>query len=116
MSRLDDDIRAANALGISYGKYKALTYDPNQTMAPPKRRKRRGPARRFTDPQAFALWQAGMNDTDIAKALGVSQQTITNWRTTLELPLLSKNLADTTKYRLAQMPDGTYIAVHIDEI
>lgn len=113
---LDDDIRAADAMGISYGYYIALSYDPNNTMAAPHPKKKRGPARKFTDAQAFALWQSGMNDTAIAKELGVSQQTISKWRTQLELPMLSKNRVNPTKYRLAELPDGTSIAVHIAEI
>lgn len=115
MSKLDDDIRAADALGISYGYYIARTYDPSQPMAIPHPQKRKYP-RRFTDEQAFSLWQAGMNDTAIGKELGVSQQIITRWRNQLELPLLSKNQANTTKYRLAKLPDGTCIAVQTDEI
>lgn len=116
MSQLDLDIRAADAMGISYGKYKALTYDPSQTMALHKPKKRRGPARKFSDAQAFALWQSGMNDTAIGKELGVSQQTISNWRAQLELPLLSNNMVNPQKYRLEELSDGTCVAVYIDKI
>ena len=116
MSQLDRDIRAADAMGISYGYYIALSFDPYKTMAAPERKKKKGPARKFTDAQAFALWQSGMNDTAIAAELGVSQQTISHWRSQLELPMLSKNRINPTKYRLAELPDGTCVAVHIDEI
>lgn len=116
MSQLDRDIRAADEMGISYGYYIALSYDPYQAMAAPERKKKRGPARKFSDEQAFALWKRGKNDTAIAVELDVSQQTITNWRRTLELPHLSQSRANPTKYRLAYLPDGTCVAVHIDEI
>ena len=113
MSQLDEDIRAADALGISYGYYIARTYDPYKDMtAPPVKKRKR---RRFSDAEAFALWQDGKNDSEIGRSLGVTQQTISNWRNQLELPLLSKNMVNPQKYRLAELPDGTCIAVHIDE-
>lgn len=117
MSQLDEDIRAADALGISYGYYIASKYDPYaiKTIAPPQKPKR-GHKPHFTDEQAFPLWQSGMNDTAIAKELGVSQQAISNWRYHLELPLLSKNPINPQKYRLAKLPDGTSIIIQNDEI
>lgn len=117
MSRLDEDIRAANALGISYGYYIASKYDPYviKTMAPPQKPKR-GHKPHFTDEQAFTLWQSGMTDTAIGKALGVTQQAITEWRTRMELPLLSKNRINPQKYRLAKLPDGISVVIQIDEI
>ena len=116
MSKLDDDIRAADALGISYGYYIARTYDPTATMATPTKKKRKFPARRFTDEQAFALWQAGKSDTEIAAIVGVSRQTIQKWRDILELPLTSPKTVNTQKYRLCKLKDGNYIVVHSDEL
>lgn len=117
MSKLDQDIRAADALGISYGYYKARTYIPTALMAPPsKKKQRKFPERRFTDEQAFALWQAGKSDTEIGAIVGVSRQTIQKWRDVLELPLTTKKFVDTQKYRLCKIRDGTYIVVHSDEI
>lgn len=112
MSQLDLDIRAANNLGISYGKYKALTYQPGQTMAPPLKKQSNRPPRRFTDAQAFALWQAYMTDAEIGKTLGVSRAFIQRWRSQLELPSTSKNRIDTKKFRLAALQDGTSIILH----
>lgn len=115
--KLDQDIRAADALGISYGYYIARTYDPTALMAPPtKKKQRKFPERRFTDEQAFALWQAGKSDTEIGAIVGVSRQTISKWRDVLELPNTAKNSVNTQKYRLCKMRDGMYIVVHSDEI
>ena len=116
MSQLDQDIRAAIALGISYGRYKARTYDPSVLMVPPAKKKRKCPDRRFTDEQAFALWQAGKSDTEIGSIVGVSRQTINKWRDVLELPSTTKKIVNTQKYRLCKLKDGTYIVVHTDEI
>ena len=115
MSQLDLDVRAADALGISYGKYKALTYNPGQTMAIPQQNTRKRPARRFTDVQAFTLWQAGMTDAEIGKTLGVSRAYIQRWRDQLELPSTSKNRIDTKKYRLAALQDGTTIVLYVND-
>ena len=114
MSKLDQDIRAADALGISYGYYIARTYDPMALMTAPTKKKRKFPERRFTDEQAFALWQAGKSDTEIGAIVGVSRQTIQKWRDVLELPSTA-NVRQYAKYRLCKLRDGTYIAVHSDE-
>lgn len=116
MSKLDQDIRAADSLGISYGYYIARTYNPTALMAPPAKKKRKFPERRFTDEQAFALWQAYKSDTEIAAIVGVSRQTIQKWRDVLELPSTAKAIVNTQKYRLCKMRDGSYIVVHSDEI
>lgn len=116
MSKLDQDIRAADALGISYGYYIARTYDPMALMTAPAKKKRKFPERRFTDEQAFALWQAYRSDTEIAAIVGVSRQTIQKWRDVLELPNTGKKIVETQKYRLCKLRDGMYIVVHSDEI
>ena len=112
MSRLDDNIRAADAMGISYGYYIALSYDPYAAMAAPapapKKRRRK---RRYTDEQLFRLWQEGYTDEQIGQAVGVSRQFIQRWRDQLELPSTSKFRINTKKYRLTTMRDGTYIVV-----
>lgn len=115
MSKLYQDIRAADALGISYGYYIARTYNPTALMAPPTKKKRKFPERRFTDEQAFALWQAHRSDTEIGAIVGVSRQTIQKWRDVLELPSTAKTIVNTQKYRLCKLRDGTYIVVHSDE-
>ncbi len=111
MSTLDDDIRAAKELGISYGKYKSLTFNPSKvvpTPAPTIKQKPKRKKRKFTDQQAFALWQKGHTDAQIGAAVGVSRAYIQRWRDQLELPSTSKTPVDTKKYRLAILQDGIY--------
>lgn len=114
MSKLDEDIRAADALGISYGQYKALHYDPyaaKAITAPTIRKHRR---RTYSDEQLFQLWQDGYTDEQIGRTVGVSRQLIQRWRDQLELPSTSKFRIETQKYRLTTLRDGTYI-VEISE-
>lgn len=113
MSKLDEDIRAADAMGLSYGYYIALTYPPGAPQTEPSQRRKR--PRKFTDRQAFRLWQAGETDAKIASALGVSRIRIVQWRVQLELPSTWKNPIDTKKYRLALLQDGTAIVIHTDD-
>lgn len=112
MSQLDLDIRDADAMGLSYGYYIALTYEPAQKAmaAPTIKPKRYGP-NRYTDEQLFRLWQEGYTDEQIGAAAGVSRQYIQRWRDQLELPSTSKIRVNTQKYRLTTMRDGTYIVI-----
>jgi len=114
MSKLDDDIRAADALGISYGYYIARSYNPYAAMATPTPKVKRRRTRRYTDEQLFRLWQEGYTDEQIGQAVGVSRQFIQRWRDQLELPSTSKFLVNTKKYRLTTMRDGTYIVIISD--
>lgn len=116
MSRLDDNIRAAKQMGLSYGYYKALTYDPSAPTGSPTIRKKRPRERRYTDAQLFQLWQEGKTDEEIGKAVGVSRQLIQRWRDQLELPSTAKNHIDTKKYRLASLRDGTPIVLRDDAL
>lgn len=112
MSQLDVDIRAADAIGISYGYYIARFYNPCAAMATPdaaNRKKRH--TRRYTDEQLFQLWQEGKTDEQIGAVVGVSRQYIQRWRDQLELPSTSKFCVNTQKYRLTTMRDGTYIVI-----
>lgn len=111
MSQLDLDIREADALGISYGKYKAMTYDPAAPMAAPARKRSNRKPRKFTDMQAFSLWQSYLTDEEIGSKLGVSRAYMQRWRDQLELPSTSKFRVNTQKYRLTTMQDGTYIVI-----
>ena len=111
MSKLDDDIRAADELGISYGYYIARFYDPYAAMAYPAPQVKRRRTRRYTDEQLFLLWQEGYTDEQIGQAVGVSRQFIQRWRDQLELPSTSKFRVNTQKYRLTTMRDGTYIVI-----
>ena len=106
---------AARELGLSYGKYTALSYNPEKPKeAPPPRAKRRR-GRRYTDEQAFSLWQEGRSDKEIAEDCGVSRQCIQKWRDQLELPLNGKDI-NTKKYRLDYLQDGTAIVISGDDI
>lgn len=120
MSQLDEDIRATAELGFSsYGKYIAWKYENSCAMAAPPRKKKRHNnhrPRRFTDQEAFSLWQAHMTDAEIGKTLGVSRAYIQRWRDQLELPSTSKDRIDTKKYRLAQLQDGTTIILLDDDL
>lgn len=111
MSRLDDNIKAANEMGLSYGYYKAQTYNPAAPMATPIAVKKRQRKRRYTDEQLFRLWQEGHTDEQIGQAVGVSRQFIQRWRDQLELPSTSKFCINTQKYRLTTLRDGTYIVI-----
>lgn len=111
MSRLDDDIRAADAMGISYGNYIALFYDPDAAMAGPIISSRRYGPNRYTEEQIFRLWQEGYTDEQIGRAVGVSRQFIQRWRDQLELPSTTKFRVNTKKYRLTTMRDGTPVVI-----
>ena len=111
MSQLDEDIRAADALGISYGYYIAQSYDPYAAMAELNPQVKRRRTRRYTDEQLFLLWQEGCTDEQIGQAVGVSRQFIQRWRDQLELPSTSKFRVNTQKYRLTTLRDGTYIVI-----
>ena len=118
MSQLDEDIRAAAELGFpSYGKYIAWKYENSVPMAAPPQKKKRHPQRprKFTDHQAFTLWQTYMTDAEIGSTLGVSRAYIQRWRDQLELPSTSHTRIDTKKYRLAALQDGTTIAIKEDD-
>lgn len=117
MSQLDRDIRAAGAMGLSYGYYIALTYEPVQKAvdAPTIRPKRYGP-NRYTAEQLFRLWQEGYTDDQIGAAAGVSRQYIQRWRDQLELPSTSKFRVNTKKYRLTTLEDGTYVVINSDKL
>lgn len=119
MDKLHEANAKARAMGLSYGQYKALLYQqqkqqPQPPQAPQKPHRKRH--RRFTDPDAFKLWQEGNTDAQIAAKFGVSRAIIQRWRDVLELPSTSKQKVDTQKYRLDQSPDGTYYAIKIDTI
>lgn len=114
MDSLSKKAAKARALGLSYGKYVAMIEKtPRKAQeSPQKPRKRK---RRFTDPQAFKLWQERKTDAQIAAAFGVSRAIIQRWRDTMELPSISKNTdIQTKKYRLVQDPDGNYYAEKTD--
>ena len=112
MDQIDKDCIAAKALGLSYGYYKALTYDSMQgTSISCDRPKRRQQPRKFSDADAFALWQQGHSDGQIGAAVGVSKACIQAWRSRLELPPNTVPGIDRKKYRLAFLPGGTPVVL-----
>lgn len=77
-------------------------------------KKRRSPLRKFTDGQAFELWQKGYSDSMIAKTVGVTRQRIQTWRDNLELPSTDGGDIDTSKYFIIKLSTGE-TAVMIDK-
>lgn len=110
MDQIEKDVIAAMKLNLSYGYYKALTYSPDREPPATTTRHSQRP-RKFTDQQAFSLWQAHMTDAEIGSALGVSRAYIQRWRDHLELPSTSKTRINTKKYRLAALQDGTSVVI-----
>lgn len=110
MSAVADDNRKAKAMGMSYGEYKAYLYqqEKKETRSAPRPHKRAKARRRYTDAQAFSLWQEGRTDEEIGTALGVSRQLIQRWRDTMELPSTAIYEVDTSRYRLVQQENGVF--------
>ena len=111
MSTLQDDIRKAMELGVSYGKYKAMTRTfPAPTPKKPPPSKKKPKSRKYSDKQLFRMWQAKKTDAEIARAIGVSRTIVQRWRDSLELPstYLHKDL-DTKKFRMVETPYGIYV-------
>ena len=117
MDRIVQYVIAAEALGLSYGKYVASLYDSSRAAPSVDIRKRRHSSRKFDEQQAFSLWQQYMTDLEIAKALGVSRGYIQEWRSQLALPSTStaKKPINTKKYRLTFLRDGTPIILREDD-
>lgn len=106
---LAEENRVARSMGLSYGKYKALMY-VNKRQAPPTARKPvRKSRRKYTDEEAFALWQEGKNDCEIGAILGVSRQMIQKWRDVMELPSTNKTEIDTGSYHLVRTHAGVFV-------
>lgn len=106
----------ARSLGLTYGKYTAMLFMKEGKMAalPKSPQQAKRSRRRYTDEEAFALWQAGKNDCEIGAALGVSRQIIQRWRDTMELPSTAKMEIDTQKYHLVRTAAGTFV-IHGDD-
>lgn len=116
MDKISQDAKAAAEMGISYGQYIALTYDPDAPWSPPSSSNEKKTKRRYTDELLFRLWQEGKTDPEIGAVVGVSRQLIQRWRDQMELPSTAKNAVDTKKYRLTTLRDGTCVAIHTDEL
>lgn len=116
MATLAEENTAARAMGLTYGQYRALIYQKERGMMAPSlpSKPAKKSRRRYTDEEAFALWQAGKNDCEIGKALGVSRQIIQRWRDTMELPSTAKSDIDTENYRLVRTPAGMFVICEDD--
>lgn len=111
---LSEDAREARAMGLTYGKYKALSYTP--TTNPPKKEEKRPESprkrtKRYTDQQLFELWQEGKSDAEIASAVGVSRAMIQKWRDIMEVPSSPEGR---DKYFLIDTEYGLYVVTEED--
>jgi len=114
MASLAEINKIARSMGLTYGKYEAMLYEQNRGKEPqPPPVQTRRSRRRYTDEQAFALWQEGKNDCEIGIVLGVSRQIIQRWRDTMELPSTAKDEIDTSKYHLEKTGAGVFV-IHED--
>lgn len=116
---LEEDVRASRAMNVTYGQYRALTYNPAKSQAkepgtvasqPSKKRKRK-----YTDQELFDLWKQGKTDAEIGAAVGVSRAMIQKWRDNMELPSGMHCKIDRKKYQLVETPYGLY-AVSEDDL
>ena len=110
------DDRAAQSMGLSYGKYKALTYTPSEPQNPPQEPQTKKHKQEYIKHHnRFILWQKGYSDGKIAAELGVSKVTINKWRDTMELPPVRK-CTDRDKYRLVETEYGVFAVTDDDDI
>lgn len=107
MNSIDEDAYMAKQMGLSYGKYKALTYSLSAPSEPVPRAKKKGPKRKYTDEQVFELWQSGKDDTEISEIIGVSRTMVQRWRSNFELPSNNSH-PNTSLYALVDTEYGLY--------
>ena len=113
---LSEDARAARAMGLTYGKYKALMYTPTacpQKEEKPPKAPQNQKKKKYSDQQLFDLWQQGKTDAEIAASVGVSRAMITKWRDIMDIPSSHK---DREKYRLIDTEYGLYAVLEDDLI
>lgn len=113
---LSEDARAASAMGMTYGKWRAQMYTPSpnppieeKDPIPPKSKPRK---KKYTDEQLFELWQQGLTDPQIAAKVGVTKAVIFKWRDLMEVPA---SMEGRDQYRLVDTEFGLYV-VHIDDL
>lgn len=108
---LAEDERASQAMGLTYGKYKALSYTPSETQNPPQPHKNRTPRQEYMKHlKRFLLWKKGFSDDEIAKRTKVSRIAIVKWRDIMELPA-ARRCKDRYKYHLEETEYGIF-AIH----
>ena len=111
MDMLAKENMLARSMGLTYGMYKAKIYEKERRLVdvPAQPEQTKKSRRKYTDEEAFALWQAGKNDCEIGAALGVSRQAIQKWRDAMELPAIGKNNINTQNYHLIKTKRGTFV-------
>ena len=108
---LSQDEREAQSLGLTYGKYKALTYTPSDPQnKPEKPQKRKHKQEYLKHRNRFVLWKKGLSDDEIASIVGVSRICIVRWRDIMEIPP-AKKCADRDKYKLVDTEYGIYVVM-----
>ena len=114
---LEEEVKAAAAMGLSYGKYRALMDTAENTANKkdpiPARKKRK---KRYADDKIFKLWQQGKTDAEIAAILGSSRSMIQKWRDNMEIPSVSTKGICREKYRLVETEYGLYVLQPGDEL
>ena len=107
---LSEDARAATAMGLTYGKYKALKYahqSENKPQNPPKSPKRK-------HQRIFELWQQGKSDAEIGEIVGLARPTIQKWRSTMEIPPANKCKISREEYTLIETDYGPFVVLKSD--
>lgn len=108
---LAEDERAAQAMGLTYGRYKALSYTPSKPQNPPQPHQNRKPKQEYLKHlKRFLLWKKGFTDEEIASRIGVSRIAIVKWRDIMELPA-ARRCKDRYKYHLEETEYGIF-AIH----
>lgn len=106
---LAEDNAKARAMGLTYGKYKALTYTPSEPSKQPETAPNKKHKQEYLKHHnRFVLWKKGYSDEAIAYQLDVSRITILNWRKLMELPSANR-CKDRDKYRLIETEYGFYV-------
>lgn len=107
-SLLAEDQRAAQAMGLTYGKWRALSYTPSAPQNAPQSHQSNKPKKEYQKHyERFTLWQKGLSDYEISTHIGVSRIAIVKWRGIMELPA-ARRCKDRHKYRLEETEYGIF--------
>jgi hypothetical protein len=114
MDELEKDVLAAKAAGMSYGRWRAMQGFSGPCTGKNERKRKKGAQPKFTTEEAFLLWKAGNRDSQIARYLGVSRQSIQKWRGLLELPSNARSETRTERFALVKI-NGEFYAVRSED-
>ncbi len=112
---LNEDVRNAESMGLSYGYYKLYQRMNGKTTPILPRGKINRALKTQSDITIFKMWQSGHTDTEIANTIGVSRQRITSWRNKRSLPCqkeIESKKIDTTDYHIMKDRDGKMFIYH----